>query len=201
MMVMIDRFMLIPGLLPGSCRNLRKGALLLTAACLLGVSPATTAQRAPAARPPAVVSAFTPGQALPLVLDAIAGARTSIQVAAYSFTSRPIATALRDAARRGIEVRVVIDAQEASKGYSAARSLANSGVAVRANARYAIQQNKFMVIDASVVQTGSFNYTSSAAERNAENVVVIKDAPELARAFAAEWRRLWDEGAALPPAY
>jgi phosphatidylserine/phosphatidylglycerophosphate/cardiolipin synthase-like enzyme len=95
----------------------------------------------------------------------------------------------------------VVDAGEAAKAYSAARFLANERVPVRANARHALQHNKFIVADGTAVQTGSFNYTSSAAERNAENVLVVRNAPALAAQYGAEWRRLWDEGTELPPAY
>lgn len=163
------------------------------------------AESAPAARTGSAAStitaAFTPGDALPLVLDTIRNARATLHVAAYSFTSKPVATALRDAQRRGVKVFVVIDAGEATKGYSAARFLANEGVPVRTNARYALQHNKFIVADDATVQTGSFNYTSSAAGRNAENVIVVNNSPALGAQYAREWWRLWDEGTELPPAF
>lgn len=152
-------------------------------------------------RPPEAIVAFSPGRAMPLVLETIRQARTSIMMAAYVFTSKPIAMALRDAARRGVTVMAVVDAQESAKAYSAARFLANERIAVRTNARYAIQHNKFMVIDSTTVQTGSFNYTESAADRNAENVVVLRDTPKVASVYAAEWHRLWNESTELPPAY
>lgn len=174
-------------------------ALLIVASVSL---PGTesAAQLAPG-RTPTLTAAFTPGQALPLVLDTIRNAESTILVAAYSFTSKPVATALRDASRRGIQVFVLADAQEAGKIYSAVRFLANERVPVRLNSRYAIQHNKFIVIDGSTVQTGSFNYTSSAGERNAENVLVIRDAPTIAAQYTAEWRRLWNEGTDLSAAY
>ena len=151
-------------------------------------------------RAPSVEVAFSPGRAQNLVVDTIRGASTSIQVAAYVFTSKPVATALRDAARRSVKVAVVVDAKTASKGYSAARFLANQGIPVRTNARYAIQHNKFMVVDGAIVQTGSFSYTASAADRNVENVLVVRDAPSVASAYATEWRRLWDEDTDVGPA-
>jgi phosphatidylserine/phosphatidylglycerophosphate/cardiolipin synthase-like enzyme len=178
------------------CRLL-KAAL---AVCMLVSGLPASAQFAPAPQP-SIAVAFTPGQALPLVLDTIRGARTTIFVAAYSFTSKPVATALRDATRRGVKVFVLADATEAGKGYSAVRFLANERVPVRINGRYAIQHNKFMVIDGSTVQTGSFNYTSSAAARNAENVLVVRNAPTIAAQYDAEWRRLWNEGTELGPSY
>ncbi|MBB4225564.1 phospholipase D family nuclease [Variovorax guangxiensis] len=146
-------------------------------------------------------AAFTPGSALPLVLDTIRNARSTLLVAAYAFTSRPVAIALRDAQRRGVRVFVVIDADEAAKAYSAARFLTNGRVPIRTNARYAQQHNKFIVADGTVVQTGSFNYTSSAAQRNAENVLVVRNAPALAAQYGAEWQKLWDEGIDLRPGY
>lgn len=182
-------------------------AVALHAAPVVAQTPgrASQAETSAAQRPPSsaaeISAAFTPGEALPLVLDTIRGARDTLFVAAYSFTSKPVATALRDAQRRGVKVFVVIDAGEATKGYSAAQFLANEEVPVRTNARYALQHNKFIVADGTTVQTGSFNYTASAASRNAENVLVVRNAPALGAQYALEWRRLWDEGVVLSPAY
>ena len=176
-------------------------ALMAPRAGLAQPAPPTIASTSAPTQATSYSAAFTPGQALPLVLDTIRGARSTLLVAAYAFTSRPVAVALRDAQRRGVKVFVVVDAGEAAKSYSAARFLANERVPVRTHARHALQHNKFIVADGTAVQTGSFNYTSSAAERNAENVLVVRNAPALAAQYGAEWRRLWDEGVELPPAY
>jgi len=61
--------------------------------------------------------------------------------------------------------------------------------------------NKFMVVDGDAVQTGSFNYTTSAATRNAENVLVVQDSPELAKAYQSEFKRLWNEASPVKPRY
>ena len=42
-----------------------------------------------------------------------------------------------------------------------------------------------MVIDSATIITGSFNFTKAAEEKNAENLLVIKDAPELVHAYEA----------------
>lgn len=146
-------------------------------------------------------AAFAPDPAaLELVLKAVQSARRSIHVAAYVFTSKPLAQALLAAQRAGIEVAVVADSKENTGRYSATRFLADQGVAVRLNARYAIFHNKFMIIDATHVQTGSFNYSAAAASKNAENVLVVWNAPELAARYEQQWQRLWQEAAALPDA-
>lgn len=145
--------------------------------------------------------AFSPkGHALQLVLQGIEGAQHEILVATYSFTSTPISLALLDAHKRGVKVRVVSD-QAANRKFTAAQFLANKGVPVRLNGAYAIHHHKFMVIDGIDIETGSFNYSASAAEKNAENVLVIRGVPDLAKGYAQEWQRLWNEAKELPAKY
>src|ERR1035437_6167609 len=45
---------------------------------------------------------------------------------------------------------------------------------------------KIMVIDGQVLITGSFNFTKAAEEKNAENLLIIRD-KELATAYIANW--------------
>lgn len=148
---------------------------------------------APSTRTSAITVGFSPGNAEAVVVRTIDGAKSSIRLAAYSFTSKPIATALIAAKKRGVDVRVVVDKSQRSERYTSATFLANMGIPVRVNGRYAIMHNKFMVVDGHTVQTGSFNYTASAARRNAENVVVVAGEPGMAATYDAEWRRLWGE--------
>ena len=146
--------------------------------------------------------AFSPhGESLQLIVKGIATAEREILVAGYSFTSKPIAEALLAAHRRGISVRVMLDAKSYTGRYTAATFLANHDVPVRSNASYAIMHHKFMVIDGEHVQTGSFNYSAAAASRNAENVLMLWNMPELAGTYIREWQRLWDEAVPIPPAY
>ena len=48
--------------------------------------------------------------------------------------------------------------------------------------------NEVMVIDHATVITGSFNFTKAAEERNAENLLVITEAPELVQAYEVDLR-------------
>jgi len=144
---------------------------------------------------PAYELGFSPrGESLQVVLNGIADAKESILVAAYSFTSRPVSEALLAAHKRGVKVAVVADQKGNSGRYTAVDFLANHKVPVRLNGRYAILHHKFMVIDGAAVQLGSFNYSASAVDKNAENVLLLKDVPGIAAQYAVEWQRLWDEG-------
>lgn len=148
-----------------------------------------------------VETAFSPDHgATELVVHTIEAAKTSIRVAAYSFTSKPIAEALVKAKKSGIDVRVVVDKSNATARYTAATFLANQGVPVRVDYRYAIMHDKFMIVDGATVETGSFNFTASAEAKNAENVIVLHD-PTVAQRYGQEWDRLWGESEEMKARY
>ncbi len=137
--------------------------------------------------------AFSPrGGASALVIESIEKAQRTLRVAAYTFTSVPIADAFISAMQRGIDVRVVLDAKASHQKSSLANYLLTAGIPVRLDDRHAITHDKFIVIDDTTVETGSFNYTKAAEHNNAENVVVIHDAI-VAADYAGEWQKLWAE--------
>ena len=130
-----------------------------------------------------------------LVLSVIKSARQSVRVAAYSFTSALVAEALGEAHKRGVDVQIVADLGKGDHKLHAAAPLARQGVPVRLNGNYRTMHNKFLVVDGKHVQTGSLNYNRHAdTDSNADNVLVIWDAPGLASQYTAEWERLWNEG-------
>lgn len=144
---------------------------------------------------------FSPGRAQDHIIGAIRGADDSIRVAAYSFTSKPVAKALVSAHKRGVDVKAMLDKSQKTAQYSSATFVANQGIPTRINESYAIMHNKFLVIDGQTVQTGSFNYSKSAHVRNAENVLVIHEVPEIAARYVKEWQRLWQESEPYPASH
>jgi phosphatidylserine/phosphatidylglycerophosphate/cardiolipin synthase-like enzyme len=162
--------------------------------CILGAHHATYPFADPPAPLPAskIQVAFSPrGSATDLIVQTIASAQHSIVVAAYSFTSKPIASALLDAHRRGVDVKVVVDSSQQSEKYTSATFLAHSGIPVRVDHQHGIQHNKYMVIDAQHIETGSFNYSGAAKTSNAENVMVIRHHPALAARYLDDWTTHW----------
>ena len=175
----------------------------VVAACLLTASffsTAFAAQDVPAGAKYEI--GFSPNAgALDAVLKVINTSKSQILVAAYSFTSKPVATALLAAHNRGVKVFVVADQKDNQKQYSATTFLANQGVPVRLNGHYAIFHHKFMVSDGVNVELGSFNYSAAAADKNAENALVLWNVKPIADAYSSEWKRLWDEATPLEKAY
>jgi phosphatidylserine/phosphatidylglycerophosphate/cardiolipin synthase-like enzyme len=82
---------------------------------------------------------------------------------------------------------VLDDGQRTAQG-SKASFVAQAGLPVYFDGAHAIAHNKVMVIDDETVITGSFNFTESAEERNAENLIVIRSR-ELAAKYAANWQQ------------
>jgi phosphatidylserine/phosphatidylglycerophosphate/cardiolipin synthase-like enzyme len=61
---------------------------------------------------------FTPGgNCTSVIVQALGGATRTILVQAYSFTSAPIAKALLDAHKRGVQVQVILDKSQRSEKY------------------------------------------------------------------------------------
>jgi phospholipase D len=130
---------------------------------------------------------FSPeGQCTDKVVDAINSAQSSISVAAYAFTCPRIAEALRDAYRRGVDVKLLIDKSQLKEKYSQLSFLLKEGIPVYIDATEGISHNKSMILDNRWVLTGSFNFTRAANSKNAENILLIDD-PSLAQIYKENW--------------
>jgi phosphatidylserine/phosphatidylglycerophosphate/cardiolipin synthase-like enzyme len=159
-----------------------KSALALLGAVFLSCTPV-------GAESPILSPYFSPvGGCTQAVVNVLGTAQKSVLVQAYSFTSAPIAKALVDAKKRGVDVQVILDKSQRTERYTSATFLANEGVPTFIDAAHKIAHNKVMVIDGQTVITGSFNFTKSAEEGNAENLLVITHAPELAARYTTNWK-------------
>jgi phosphatidylserine/phosphatidylglycerophosphate/cardiolipin synthase-like enzyme len=146
--------------------------------------------------------AFSPArQSEDAILRFIMEAKRSVHVAAYSFTSKEIAQALLDAKARGVDVRVVLDRSQETAKYSAAMFLANHAVPVRVDGKYQLQHQKIVIVDGANIETGSYNFTASARDRNSENVIIIRNAPALAARYEANWVKMWEESVVMEKRY
>jgi phosphatidylserine/phosphatidylglycerophosphate/cardiolipin synthase-like enzyme len=83
-------------------------------------------------------------------------------------------------------VEAILDKSQRSERYTSATYLKNAGVPVYIDSVHAIAHNKIMIIDRETVITGSFNFTKAAEEKNAENLLIIKN-PDLAKIYLNNW--------------
>jgi phosphatidylserine/phosphatidylglycerophosphate/cardiolipin synthase-like enzyme len=134
--------------------------------------------------PPGATVHFSPkGGCTEAVVGELRRARHEVLVLAYSFTSRPITEALIEARARGVRVEVVLDHSNEKDAHTDLPHLLEKGLAPLIDPHHAIAHNKVMVIDAATVITGSFNFTHQAEHENAENLLVLKGFPALARQY------------------
>jgi phosphatidylserine/phosphatidylglycerophosphate/cardiolipin synthase-like enzyme len=139
--------------------------------------------------------AFAPEQDVAaLIIKTIDHAHRQILVQAFSFTHKGIAQALIAARQRGVDVRLIADAEQTEhiKGEKVS-SMAQSGVPIWIDSEHQNAHNKIMVIDvdtpAVAVITGSYNFTYAAQYNNAENLLVIHGNNELAQLYKENWMR------------
>ena len=136
---------------------------------------------------------FSPdGGCADAVLEAMRGARRTLDVACYHITHADIARAMIDANRRGISVRVVMDQSQAQQKYSSATTLHNNGVPVLIWPS-GLMHNKYVIVDGKTIVTGSYNFTKGGDRENAENLLVIRDRPRIAAAYRQNFDRLVKE--------
>jgi len=133
---------------------------------------------------PKISAYFSPnGGCTEAIINEINSAKESILVQAYSFTSEPIAQALIDTYKLGVKVEIVLDKSQRTEKYSKVDMVVKAGIPTFIDANHAIAHNKIMIIDHKIIITGSFNFTNGAEEKNAENLLIIKDQPELVRRY------------------
>lgn len=124
------------------------------------------------------------------IISRIDDAKSSVYIAMYFFTSRPIAQALVKAKDRGVDVKVCLDKEQPSYEYSKSEYLHNKGINMRLIGGSGIMHHKFCVIDEHMVITGSYNWTARADLENDESLVVI-NSREIAKKFLKEFNQLW----------
>lgn len=132
-----------------------------------------------------------PEQALIRVID---GAQETLDIAIYSLTHPDIVAAIRNAAKRGVEVRLIEDKIQAGgkSQTEALKILGSAGVALKVNKHSGLMHLKVTIADGKVATGGSFNY-SKAASTNSDEVLTVYRSKEIAREFSEQFEIMWND--------
>ncbi|MGE3457626.1 MAG: phospholipase D-like domain-containing protein [Kofleriaceae bacterium] len=131
------------------------------------------------------------------IVDLLAVAQHSVEIANYTFSVRAIETAVINAKERGVAVRVAMDAGQ-QNGDTVATRLAAAGVAVKfvagGGTPAGLQHAKFMITDGTTLATGSNNWSSTGTSINEESTIVIHSVAEdpLLAGFACHFEAIWN---------
>ena len=133
---------------------------------------------------------FSPnGGAVRAILECIRSAQQTILVQAHLFYSMRLAGALVRAHQRGVQVHIILDAnaQTHNPPVKAVALLVGAGLAVSLDNEHEWAHDKVMILDGTIVITGSYNWTLAAEHNNGENLLVIRD-PRLAAVYTENWQ-------------
>lgn len=135
---------------------------------------------------------FSPkGGAQDAIVREIDAAKVSIRIQAFNYSSVAIGKALIAAQKRGLTITALLDRSNQSTRYTGGTFLQNAGATVLTDGKHKIAHSKIMILDSgtptATVITGSFNFTKSAELSNAENLLVIKEAPDLVKSYDANF--------------
>lgn len=115
-------------------------------------------------------------------------ARQSFDGAFYDISSERVADCLIQMHRKGVRVRLVMEAD--SKNRSAVQKMVKAGIPIVLDDSEGLMHNKFAVIDGEVVWTGSYNPVQRA-HLNDNNAVVIHSV-DLASRFLGEFNDMFE---------
>ncbi len=152
------------------------------------------------------IQMFSPNSGIETALiAAIEDSVKTIEIAMFSFFSKPIAEALLRAKERGVAVRIVMDKSQTGTS-KLDEWFAWHGFDLRLlrgpdntrDPRYQKMHNKFAIFDGKVLSSGSFNYSTRAETLSFENVNFFDEADEIAR-FAMSFEQMFLRGLAPKP--
>ncbi|CCF81435.1 hypothetical protein HBZS_118860 [Helicobacter bizzozeronii CCUG 35545] len=138
------------------------------------------------------------------LLTAIAEAKNTIDIALYSFTYKDLAKALRQASKRGVVVTLILDtSQNADNPQSVLSYLAKlyrvkvcllSGLKSKRYNRYTQQytglmHHKMMIVDKSLLFTGSANWSTNSFRNNYE-IISVDDDPNILQQANANFEEM-----------
>ena len=118
------------------------------------------------------------------LLEWIDKTHTSLDIAIYSFTNRQIAKRVKNAAKRGVKVRIVTDYDQIKQKYSQIGYLAKyrnikiyllKGKYAKKGEYYGKMHMKLAIFDNKRLTTGSANWTNSAFRRNYETICFMEE--------------------------
>jgi phosphatidylserine/phosphatidylglycerophosphate/cardiolipin synthase-like enzyme len=123
-----------------------------------------------------------------VVASEIDRARLSVDVAAYSLNLWSLRDALIQAHQRGVVVRMVMESDNMDS--REVQQIQEAGIPIVGDQHEGLMHNKYIVIDHSVVWTGSMNFTVGGAYKDNNNLVRIQSG-KAAEDYSTEFEEMF----------
>jgi phosphatidylserine/phosphatidylglycerophosphate/cardiolipin synthase-like enzyme len=124
------------------------------------------------------------------IVPIVKSATKSVRFLTFSFTDYPLADAMSQRAKEGVDVAGVFETVGSETEAAELRTLMCRKVPVKQDGNPGFLHHKLIIVDERIVITGSMNFSTNAEESNDENVIII-DNPEIARLYMQEFERVW----------
>lgn len=119
-------------------------------------------------------------------------AQRTLDVVVYEFNWEPLADAMIRAAERGVRVRLVTDTDTVTEDQALIAELEDANIPVVDDQRNPIMHDKFVIIDSSIVWTGSMNFTINDGYKNNNNFMEIRST-RLAENYQAKFDQMFED--------
>ena len=115
-----------------------------------------------------------------------------IYIPVFYITKKELINELISAHQRGVEVKIINDATNASNKHTIHHQLREAGIKVKTENYAGKLHSKAMIIDDEYSIIGSMNFTKQGENVNDENCLIIKNAPVLTKKYKKHFLELWD---------
>lgn len=109
------------------------------------------------------------------ILPLIRNSKNYIYIPAFLISHKEMVSELIQAKNRGVDVRIITDALNASAKYSKVRELRAAGMPVKIENYAGKMHSKTMIIDDRYLVLGSMNFSKSGESKNDENLIVLEN--------------------------
>jgi mitochondrial cardiolipin hydrolase len=148
----------------------------------------------PGEQPPTVepsAAYFSPGEAcLRAITSEFQQVKQAADLCVFTITDDRITSAILNAHKRGVHMRILTDNEKALDAGSDIAQLQAAGLDIRIDRTPFHMHHKYAIFDGRRLLNGSYNWTRGAARDNEENVVITSD-PQLIAAFTRHFEGLW----------
>lgn len=131
------------------------------------------------------------------ILPLVNSAKYSIYMPTFLITHEELTNALIKAHKRGVDVKLIVDATNAKASRSKVKLLRASGIPVKVENFAGKMHSKVIIIDGRYLIAGSMNFSKSGENKNDENCLIIDDT-KLAKFYSGYFRYIWNK---IPKAY
>ena len=130
------------------------------------------------------------------IIPAIKNAKKDIYISAFIITEKQIAQELINAKKRGVEIKIMIDALNAFNEYSVHNELRKAGIEVKTENYAGKMHSKSIIVDDNQIIIGSMNFSKAGNLKNDENLLIISNsgaAKFYKDFFLNQWNKIPDK--------